>query len=700
MATLNEIAYNILNIARSGRSSDDDNLNINQIKHWIHYYRGKLLQNYTSNGRKIHPNTLQIYLSEVVEGYCTGEGISKEVPDVLSFNGLRAIERIETCTGDGWQDQITVTNSSYGTFKLYVYYDATSMGLAKVKDIYEGITSWINQNSYRVDDVFHTVVTGERWLDWASSTLTGSFNNACDCGGKDDVGTVLTQTSPCDSAAGQVQVTQGGYVDATEDKSTNGLVWQVQDWVQNSVNTTLNPLNPSTGAYQVPPSSATLSSGQTTAYTDATIFSGNSPSTARPVKFYDTSLGTYTSNGSTQNKTGLTDHTNQNWTTTSGSSSHPLGGKQRIGTSAQGFGPPPSAASGDNVVVLVFADEAADTGNSSVAAPYHRQTDTVSSSGGFNIGGSVAANTSTTANTWRYATGDVKGDLTINSTVYTGVETTACWQADYNEFTTRRNAHNGVSKFFLYPTSPESVRRAHMAFPLHALGAISSGNQNDTAAGGSGTLDGTYISNTVPVNSLSDLAAIEHINPYYSSGFGALDQKGWDIDISQNPFTEQALFDTLDGLLTSITVFTDTTVVIDNIDICNCKEHIPTNKDRVRFQQFNRFTPGFAVNSKNIYRWYIEPQGFTSHNRVSIVYPDWDASKNVARIWAVYSNPEDVPGFDANHEYPFPDELLPSLVEEVLTKELKMTISLPTDELNDGRGSIPIKTTPKKKKDD
>ena len=39
MATLNELSYNILNIARGGLSSDDDRLNIRQIKFWIKYYR-------------------------------------------------------------------------------------------------------------------------------------------------------------------------------------------------------------------------------------------------------------------------------------------------------------------------------------------------------------------------------------------------------------------------------------------------------------------------------------------------------------------------------------------------------------------------------------------------------------------------------------------------------------------------------------
>lgn len=44
MATLNELAYNILNIARGGLSSDDDRLNIRQIKFWIKYYRSYFIK--------------------------------------------------------------------------------------------------------------------------------------------------------------------------------------------------------------------------------------------------------------------------------------------------------------------------------------------------------------------------------------------------------------------------------------------------------------------------------------------------------------------------------------------------------------------------------------------------------------------------------------------------------------------------------
>jgi len=69
MATLNECAYNILNIARGGLSSDDDRLNLRQIKFWIEYYRARLIFEYTQAGKNIDDQLVQdlgvVTLSEV-----------------------------------------------------------------------------------------------------------------------------------------------------------------------------------------------------------------------------------------------------------------------------------------------------------------------------------------------------------------------------------------------------------------------------------------------------------------------------------------------------------------------------------------------------------------------------------------------------------------------------------------------------------
>ena len=55
----------------------------------------------------------------------------------------------------------------------------------------------------------------------------------------------------------------------------------------------------------------------------------------------------------------------------------------------------------------------------------------------------------------------------------------------------------------------------------------------------------------------------------------------------------------------------------------------------------------------------------------------------------MFSNPADVPGFDPDFEYPFPDELINALMIEVLQKELNMTLMTPGDLLNDGSG-VPV----------
>jgi hypothetical protein len=74
MASLNELAYNVLNIARGGLSSDDDRLNIRQIKFWIRYYRSYAILNFSQSGKKIDFQLVQdlgcITLEDVDKADC------------------------------------------------------------------------------------------------------------------------------------------------------------------------------------------------------------------------------------------------------------------------------------------------------------------------------------------------------------------------------------------------------------------------------------------------------------------------------------------------------------------------------------------------------------------------------------------------------------------------------------------------------
>jgi|8_EtaG_2_1085327.scaffolds.fasta_scaffold29437_1 hypothetical protein len=50
MITLNEIAYNIKNLAYGGSTSTENSISLRQIKHWIHYHRAKLIADNIDKG--------------------------------------------------------------------------------------------------------------------------------------------------------------------------------------------------------------------------------------------------------------------------------------------------------------------------------------------------------------------------------------------------------------------------------------------------------------------------------------------------------------------------------------------------------------------------------------------------------------------------------------------------------------------------
>ena len=61
MITLNEIAYNIKNLAYGGTHSTEESMSIKQIKKWIHYHRAKLISDNLNRGMLTNHNIFQIY---------------------------------------------------------------------------------------------------------------------------------------------------------------------------------------------------------------------------------------------------------------------------------------------------------------------------------------------------------------------------------------------------------------------------------------------------------------------------------------------------------------------------------------------------------------------------------------------------------------------------------------------------------------
>lgn len=106
MYTLDHYAYNIRNIARGGQgNSDDERLNIKQIRFWINGYRASGMFEVTDYGKEIHPQLIQdlgvVPLEEVdkadsncpkVEWGCKIKKVT--LPKLIDFPELRALDFI------------------------------------------------------------------------------------------------------------------------------------------------------------------------------------------------------------------------------------------------------------------------------------------------------------------------------------------------------------------------------------------------------------------------------------------------------------------------------------------------------------------------------------------------------------------------------------------------------------------------------
>jgi hypothetical protein len=128
--TLNEIAYNIKNLAEGGYTTDDNKLSIRQVKEWIHYHRLNILESYTVNGKKAPTGSTQnIGVYSVPE-----EGEYLTVPRVASFGETRGISSVTSVDGNmifarTTQDKIAFQEQSRFTSAMPKFFieDATKL---------------------------------------------------------------------------------------------------------------------------------------------------------------------------------------------------------------------------------------------------------------------------------------------------------------------------------------------------------------------------------------------------------------------------------------------------------------------------------------------------------------------------------------------------------------------------------------------
>ncbi len=113
MATLKEIVYNIKNIAEGGFSQDTDSkISTLQVEFLVHTYRAQLLLQYSNNGRKLHPETLQSHVVTI-----SGTDVNKvTLPSLVQFNSQRAIKSIKAKIGATENIEVFLSSEGMTTY--------------------------------------------------------------------------------------------------------------------------------------------------------------------------------------------------------------------------------------------------------------------------------------------------------------------------------------------------------------------------------------------------------------------------------------------------------------------------------------------------------------------------------------------------------------------------------------------------------
>ena len=162
--TLDEIAYNILNLLRGGRSSNDELISLDQIKFNIQHYRAMLIRrDYARNGyvsKSIEQDLGCLHLEQVDASKCCGVELptgcmvyktKRRMPKTIRFNltdaytfigkpdGTGTIPRIEPYELE-WvpYDKYTSRLTRYYVIDEYIYiYEPQGLERINVRGVFE-----------------------------------------------------------------------------------------------------------------------------------------------------------------------------------------------------------------------------------------------------------------------------------------------------------------------------------------------------------------------------------------------------------------------------------------------------------------------------------------------------------------------------------------------------------------------------------
>ena len=114
--TLNEIAYNILNLIRAGRSSNDDNISLSQIKFNIKHYRAMFIRrDYARNGlvtRHLEQSIGCIDIIPVNASKCCGFDLPNDCPV------YKSVQKIPRTVRFNFREAITFVGAANGTTRI------------------------------------------------------------------------------------------------------------------------------------------------------------------------------------------------------------------------------------------------------------------------------------------------------------------------------------------------------------------------------------------------------------------------------------------------------------------------------------------------------------------------------------------------------------------------------------------------------
>lgn len=160
--TLDEIAYNLLNLVRGGRSNHDDHISLDQIKFNIKHYRAMFIRrDYAKNGfnsRHVEQDLGCVKLIKVDASKCCGLPSSCAVyrtkyplPKTIRYNFEEAITHVGDITGTGtipmvnsntvkWLPYDKHTKNNYKAYMisdfLYIY-NADGLENINIRGIFE-----------------------------------------------------------------------------------------------------------------------------------------------------------------------------------------------------------------------------------------------------------------------------------------------------------------------------------------------------------------------------------------------------------------------------------------------------------------------------------------------------------------------------------------------------------------------------------